>query len=91
MHGGGLFVRMDRGVKEPAHVLQRPHAPSQRAVCGIQGRECGGAGHLCGRRAGSNNCAARAVRAQVPGLRGHGRAPGLHRNPPARAVHLWRL
>ena len=87
MHRAWVLVRMDCRLKEPAFVLQRPHAAGQCAVRGIQGRQCNSGGHVCGRRAGPSHRVARGVLPQVPGLRGHGGAQGLCRHSPARAIN----
>ena len=90
VHRGGVLVRMDCRLQEPAHVLQRPHAAGKCAVRAVQGGERRGAGHVCGRRAGPSHRLAPGVRAPVSGLRGHGCAPRLHRHPPARASFFGR-
>ena len=90
VHRGGVLVRMDCRLQKPAHVLQRPHAAGKCAVRAVQGGERRGAGHVCGRRAGPSHRLAPGVRAPVSGLRGHGRAPRLHRHSPARASFFGR-
>jgi len=90
VHRGGVLVRMDCRLQEPAHVLQRPHAAGKCAVRAVQGGERRGADHVCGRRAGPSHRLAPGVRAPVSGLRGHGRAPRLHWHPPARASFFGR-